>query len=296
VTDLSILIVHFETPELLDELLAQLASSKAEVIVVDNASFAPGTADVLARWAATAKIIRNDHNVGFAVATNQAFRCSTGRYVMTLNPDARVDSESLERSVDYLDEHNHVGLLGPNTVFTKLPRSYRPVTLQRFAPNTWGQLTGPTECEWLIGTGLVCRRSALGRDALFEEALFLFGEEFELSRHLATRGFKLIAFPDLVVDHYVGASYERADPNVIEQLRSAALWRSRRRYYGYRWATAFEAVSFLDSALMHLIARARREESAALYGRRARIAGALLLRGERFVRTADSQARVALAR
>jgi N-acetylglucosaminyl-diphospho-decaprenol L-rhamnosyltransferase len=286
-TSLSILIVHFETPELLDSLVRQLAGSDAQLIIVDNASSAPQTASVLDRWAGRATVIRNQQNVGFAAATNQAFRMSTGDYVMTLNPDARVGMGAIAAAIEYLDGAPDVGLLGPQSIIRELPRTYRP---QGQTP-----LTVPTQTDWLIGTGLVCRRAALDRPFLFEQSLFLFGEEFELGRHIKQRGFSLVALPTFIVHHEIGGSYRDIDQRFINRLRTSALWRGRRRYYGWRSAISVELVALVDSVFLYVADRARRRGSAAEHGERARTALGLILGGERFVASADAKVRAQLA-
>src|SRR5439155_10420189 len=137
---------------LLDSRVRQLAGSDAQLIIVDNASSAPQTTSVLDRWAGRATVIRNQQNVGFAAATNQAFRMSTGDYVMTLNPDARVGMGAIAAAIEYLDAAPGVGLLGPQSIIRELPRTYRP---QGQTP-----LAVPPQTDWLMGTGLVRRRSA----------------------------------------------------------------------------------------------------------------------------------------
>ena len=44
-------------------------------------------------------------NLGFAVASNQALRLATGRYMLLLNPDARVEPETIGVMREYIDEN-----------------------------------------------------------------------------------------------------------------------------------------------------------------------------------------------
>lgn len=78
-----------------------------EVIVVDNAS-TDGTADILEQFVDSCKIAYNDENIGFAAAQNQAIHSSSGKWVLTLNPDvlllptfiqALVEAGNVERRV-----------------------------------------------------------------------------------------------------------------------------------------------------------------------------------------------------
>lgn len=59
---------------------------RLEVIVVDNAS-TDGTIDILEQFEDRCRIVYNPDNIGFAAAQNQAIALSSGRWVLTLNPD-----------------------------------------------------------------------------------------------------------------------------------------------------------------------------------------------------------------
>jgi len=59
---------------------------RVELIVVDNAS-TDGTIDILEQFEDRCRIVYNAENVGFAAAQNQAIALSSGRWVLTLNPD-----------------------------------------------------------------------------------------------------------------------------------------------------------------------------------------------------------------
>jgi len=94
---LSIVIVHYNTPDLLRQCLASVFSSSVdlsfEVIVIDNAS-----RDVLNLPEVFPRVTFhfNKKNVGFATACNQGIRMGSGRYVLLLNPDTIVSPESLQ--------------------------------------------------------------------------------------------------------------------------------------------------------------------------------------------------------
>jgi len=89
--DVSVVIVSFNTRDLLRECLNTLATEaggvRYEVIVVDNAS-RDGSADMVAAEFPAARLIRSDVNLGFAAANNRGFAIAQGRYVVLLNSDA----------------------------------------------------------------------------------------------------------------------------------------------------------------------------------------------------------------
>ncbi len=139
--DLSIVIVSYNTRQLLKECLdsvyASLAESTltSEVIVVDNAS-RDGSAAMVREHFPQVRLIANEENRGFAAANNQALRAigygtallrrigdtphpPPSKYVMLLNPDtilrrnsADVSGSALTTLVRFMDENPWAGACG----------------------------------------------------------------------------------------------------------------------------------------------------------------------------------------
>ena len=114
-TDLSIIIVNWNTKEYLLRCLRsvfQLKESESrEVIVVDNGS-QDGSAEEVKGLFPSIDLIVNEQNFGFAKATNQGIKHSSGRYVLLLNPDTEVKEGSIGRLVDFMKNHPDVGVSG----------------------------------------------------------------------------------------------------------------------------------------------------------------------------------------
>jgi len=133
--DLSILIVNWNSGEFLRRCLQSLEAQREEgvhfeVIVVDNASI-DGSAEGLDRLFPWVKFIWNSYNYGFAKATNQAYRLSRGRYVMTLNPDTYLVPGALKRIIEFLDTHSDAGAVQPYTTYVYITRWHTPYWWQR---------------------------------------------------------------------------------------------------------------------------------------------------------------------
>ena len=96
--DLSIIIVNWNSKDYLAKCLESVYSCtkglQYEVIVIDNASY-DGAAEMVAREFPTVKFIQSSENLGFARANNQAFKASSGKYLLFLNPDTEVLDNSL---------------------------------------------------------------------------------------------------------------------------------------------------------------------------------------------------------
>jgi GT2 family glycosyltransferase len=104
--DLSIIIVNWNTKQLLLDCLASLRkhlrTGTAEIIVVDN-----GSTDASVEAVQTAfpevTVIANKKNRGFAAANNQGIRIMQGRYAVLLNSDTIVTDDSLGIMFDHLE-------------------------------------------------------------------------------------------------------------------------------------------------------------------------------------------------
>ena len=115
---LSVIIVHYKTPQLLLDCVTSLwefsDGIKLEVLVVDNDSKDNSENLILNAFPQT-KWIQSGYNAGFARANNLGIRNSTGEYILLLNPDTFVKEEFLEKMLEkykQLSETKNLGLLG----------------------------------------------------------------------------------------------------------------------------------------------------------------------------------------
>ena len=104
--DVTVVIVSYNTAHLLNRLFAALEAAKAgltiQVIVVDNAS-RDGSVEILRSQFPGVELIENSINVGFARANNQTLPFVRGRYLLLLNTDAIVSSNTLQTTVEFME-------------------------------------------------------------------------------------------------------------------------------------------------------------------------------------------------
>ena len=99
----STLVVTWNNREFLGRCLESLPKD-SEIIVVDNAS-TDGSPDFVAETFPHVRLIRLESNIGFGAAVNRAAAEATGTYLLLLNPDAEATPKSIERLMEFLDEH-----------------------------------------------------------------------------------------------------------------------------------------------------------------------------------------------
>src|SRR3989339_458999 len=120
---LSIIIVSWNVRDLLRNNLKAVFASDLnfdfEVFVVDNHS-RDGTPEMIIKEFPQVNLIINNYNAGFAKANNQAIEQAQGEYVLLLNPDMRVINDTLVNMVDWVDNHQDVGIAGCNLINKKV--------------------------------------------------------------------------------------------------------------------------------------------------------------------------------
>ena len=114
---LSIIIVSYNTKNILDECLSSIYNSKIrdsfEIIVVDNCS-KDRSVEMLESKYPDVILVKNDVNNLFAKANNQGAKIAKGEYLLLLNSDTIVYDDNLQKMVDYFDTlDSNVICIGP---------------------------------------------------------------------------------------------------------------------------------------------------------------------------------------
>jgi len=215
----SFLIVNWNSGDLLRTCLASLDRQTFrdfEVVVVDNGS-QDGSCDVPSLDAPGRHVIRAKTNLGFSEANNEAFRQSTGAYIVLLNNDVTLEPDWTERVVRHLDAHP-----GTASVACRLMQQHEPRRLDSagFAWYTCGtvfawygwpagapaqtghRILGP------VAAAAAYRRTALEQTGLFHPAFFAYYEDTDLAARLALWGHRCDYLPD-AVGHHLGSATGR---------------------------------------------------------------------------------------
>lgn len=117
---ISIIIPVFNKCELtlqcIDALYKYRPSCSFELIVVDNAS-TDGTADYLSTLSTSIRVIRNQQNLGFALACNQGAQQARGSYLVFLNNDTIPLEGWLDELVIFTLTHPDAGIVGSKLLY-----------------------------------------------------------------------------------------------------------------------------------------------------------------------------------
>lgn len=236
----SIVLVSWNTRELLVDLLRELERRAVrEVIVVDNAS-ADGSADAVAAQFPQVTLVRSERNLGFAGGVNVGLKLARAPYVLLLNTDVRLVGDSIGALVRYAEDHPKAGVVGPTvlnqdgslqsagyrlpslinlllsaTYLYKLFPSSRFFNRERHIDASTGRVGFVSGCAFLI------RRRLLETIGGLDEGYFMYAEEADFCRRAWQAGFEVHCARGAELIHFGGASAKQAPRrNFLEYRRS----------------------------------------------------------------------------
>jgi len=231
---LSIIIVHFNTPELLEKCLDSLVEKKLpeewEIIVVDNGSNSKLQIPIFKQiQIINIQIITTNQNLGFSKANNIGIAKSTGEYVLLLNPDTIVSQHAIRRVIDYMDVDVRVGIA---TCKVQLPNGTIDDACHRGFPTPWNALCHFSgigslfphsilfngyhmgyrnmdrihELDACVGAFMMIRRSAGEKLKWLDEDYFWYGEDIDFCYRMKKQGMAVVYIPAVSITHVKGAS------------------------------------------------------------------------------------------
>ena len=188
------------------------------VVVVDNdGAGAPTPVD---RGRPALRVLREARNLGFGTACNRGAALADTPLLLFLNPDARLRPGALAALVAAADAHPDAVAFNPLIVDGRgRPHAKRrSVLLPRREWLSRGEARTAREAPVLSGAALMVRRGAFEAVGGFDERIFLYHEDDDLSLRLRRLG-PLRLVPNAVVEHAEGRSSGR-DP-------AMAAWKGR---------------------------------------------------------------------
>ena len=271
--DLSIVIVSYNTRQLLKECLdsvhASLAESTltSEVVVVDNASH-DGSAAMVQKHFPQVRLIANRGNRGFAAANNQALRAlgyGTGdtphplppEYVMLLNPDTIVGESVLTTLARFMDENPWAGACGARLIHSDgrfqhsafafptlfqvfldfFPLNYRLTDsrLNGRYPRRLYQAGEPFPIDHPLGATLMVRQEVIEQVGLLDEQFFIYCEEIDWCLRIKAAGWSIWCVPEAEIVHHVAQSTGQFRDEMF-----VALWKSRYQLFEKHYSRLFQ--------------------------------------------------------
>ncbi|MEQ1786422.1 MAG: glycosyltransferase family 2 protein [Acidimicrobiales bacterium] len=297
-------VVCWNNAGIIDRCLEALAATTwpgaVEIVVVDNGS-TDGSVDGWDARHPAVRLVRTGANLGFAGGANRGLEeLGDIDAVALVNSDAFVEPGWLDPLVAALDADDGLGAACPKILFAEPDSAGRPVINnvgndlgRRREPHDRGygevdagQYDHQEDVWGWCGGGVLLRRRYLDDVGRFDERLFLYGEDVDLSWRGARQGWRYRYVPTSVIHHLHRASSGGERTPLLDHLNRRNRLVVVTRHGGVRsaavaWARALGGiVAALGTDVLAPLVRGRRPEAAPLRRRvRAALDAVRLLAG-----------------
>jgi N-acetylglucosaminyl-diphospho-decaprenol L-rhamnosyltransferase len=225
--DISIIIVNYKSKGLtlncvksIEE--ADFGNLEHETIVIDNDS-GDQLGEILAWQHPGVIFIQSPVNKGMGGGNNIGLRRARGEYVVVMNPDTLAFRDTFIKLYEFMEANPDVGMAGPQQfnpdrsvqnsryrfpkIFTLLFRRtflgrlpFAKKAIAHFMMDDVSKKHFHT-AEWLLGSCLFIRATALKEVGYFDERFFLYFEDTDLCRRFWKKNWNVIYYPDAHIIH-----------------------------------------------------------------------------------------------
>lgn len=225
--DLSLVIVHYKAPDLLEQCIKSITAKYPELaghfVIVDN-SPSPATARRIKATFPRERYIPSRANVGFAKAINWGIYNSQSKYILILNQDIIMRDDAVKKMYDYLEAHRDTALCAPKLIYTdgsiqssccrfytpgvivyrrtwigRLPFAKRAIS--SFIMSDYDHLA-IRDVDWVTGAAMMIRRAAIDKVGPMDERFFFYFEDVDWCRRFWENGWRITYLPEAQMTHY----------------------------------------------------------------------------------------------
>lgn len=170
------------------------------------------------------EVIRSPKNAGYGYGHNQALARTETKYTLVLNPDVYVYPDTMVKAIDYLEQHQNVGLLVPDVLAEDGTRNYLckrnptlfDMYLRSFAPSFIKKIFKKRmlsfemrDCDYEkiispiyypTGCFMFFRTQILKKIGGFDERFFMYLEDADIGRRTLSIS-NVVYNPDIKIIH-----------------------------------------------------------------------------------------------
>jgi len=222
---LSIIIVSYNTCDLLDACLDRITASKHEIIVVDNASN-DGSVELCRKKYPSVKLLCNGNNTGFARANNLGEKIATGQTLLFLNSDTLPEVVQIDNMLTEMLNVN-ADILGPCLIYPD-GRIQRSSARKHLSPTSeflrncdlFGRyyhrhskfsydLSSSRWVESISGAALMVTKTSFDKIGGWAEEYFMYAEDDDFCWKARLLNLKIRYYSDVKLVHYGSSSSKK---------------------------------------------------------------------------------------
>jgi len=205
------IIVNWNDKNVIGECIQSLLDqdrNQLDVIVSDNGS-EDGSIDFIRKKFPSIQIVENCKNLGFGSAVNRGFSIAKGDYLLFLNSDLKLDSKCVGELVNILEGDSSVGGAIPKILHIDQQNKINSLgVLINYTGIAYPNLLGQKDPGWMepfesaCGGIFMLKREVYETVGGFDEDLFLYHEDHDLSWRIRLAGWRLKVAPQAIMHHH----------------------------------------------------------------------------------------------
>jgi N-acetylglucosaminyl-diphospho-decaprenol L-rhamnosyltransferase len=192
--ELTIIIVTFNSAEIIEKCLKSFDISKYEVLVIDNNS-SDKTVEIVKKYNELVNVIENSNNLGFGRANNIGLNQAQTPFALILNPDVQIRDIDIETCLKHLKNNPQIALASPYTL-----------SEENFENTEKYKNNEIIYCDFVVGGIMFMNLENVKKFGFFDEQFFMFAEDSVICDNSILNGFKNAIFNDAFALHIGGKS------------------------------------------------------------------------------------------
>lgn len=171
----------------------------SKLIVVDNSPSGAWDIDSMEAEFAEVDFVRNPSNPGFGASNNRGYDQYESDYVLFINNDVELLEPLFKALIGEFDKDDRIGCIG--------------IHQDGGAPSFFPKMTAPKgtkvdifddRVHFISGAFMLFRSDIFKEIGMFDENMFMYFEEFDLSERLIAKGYKTVFLPEYKFLHKAG--------------------------------------------------------------------------------------------
>jgi GT2 family glycosyltransferase len=219
--ELTIVITTFNSEDVIESCLDSI-NGKCEIIIIENSN-SKNLKNNLEKKYNNLTCHLLDENLGYGKANNFGLKKVKTKYALILNPDVKLEENTIENFLSAANKHPDFALMGPlNSSEIKSNDFLRSSLLK---------------VKYIKGFAMFFNMKEFEEIGFFDENFFIYLEEIDLCRRVSKINKAIYLVPGIKVKHEGGQSHKKSIADQMELSRNWHWMWSRfyfqKKYYGY---------------------------------------------------------------
>ena len=233
--NLSIIIVSYKSEHVIENCINSV-DNQIKIIIIENSNNEEFKKNIEKKYS-NVKCILSPENLGMGAGNNLGIKNIKSDFAFILNPDVKLEKDSLDIIFDASKNINDFGILAPISTKEKYP-NYQLEKKTEFDPNK------PFRVKSVDGFAMILNLNRLRKIENFEffdENFFMYLENDDLCKRLTQKNENIYIIPKSKINHLGG---EAVNPKYEKEIEYSRNWHwmwskfyFNKKHYGYLIAT-----------------------------------------------------------